>query len=77
MGAWLGFHDGSTPLLAKLAVYDLENDSYIFVNRLGIKMRQLGKQALLQLMADGLVDILETRPSFREEVSRLKNQDEV
>ena len=42
MGAWLGFHDGETPLMAKLAVHDPGSDTYIFVNRQGIKMREIG-----------------------------------
>jgi hypothetical protein len=76
MGTWLGFHDGDTPLLAKLAVHDREQDIYIFVNRSGIKMRQLNSQELLALMASGMVDVLETRSSFRDEISRAKRQSE-
>jgi hypothetical protein len=69
MGIWIGFHDGETPLLARLAVHDPEDDYYIFVNRKGVKMRQLGKQELLNLIDKDLVDILETNSSFREEVT--------
>ncbi len=76
MGTWLGFHDGDTPLLAKLAVHDRENDNYIFVNRSGIKMRQLNQAELLALMEEGLVDILEARSSFREEITRVKQKSE-
>jgi hypothetical protein len=75
-GAWLGFHDGETPLLAKLAVHDREMDHYIFVNRNGIKMRQLNREELLKLIDQSLVDILETRSSFRDEISRVKQQSE-
>ncbi|MEH6568310.1 MAG: DUF1631 family protein [Halioglobus sp.] len=64
MGTWLGFHDGDTPLMAKLAVHDREQDSYIFVNREGIKMRSLNKRELLSLMENSLVDILEARSNF-------------
>jgi hypothetical protein len=74
MGTWLGFHDGDTPLLAKLAVHDREQNNYIFVNRSGIKMRQLNSQELLALMASGMVDVLETRSSFRDEISRAKQK---
>ncbi len=74
MGAWLGFHDGDTPLLAKLAVHDRERDSYIFVNRNGIKMRDLNSQELLRLVDEGLVDILETRSNFRDQISRARNK---
>lgn len=76
MGTWLGFHDGDTPLLAKLAVHDREQNNYIFVNRSGIKMRQLNSQELSALMESGMVDVLETRSSFREEISRKKQHSE-
>ena len=74
MGAWLGFHDGDTPLLAKLAVHDREQDHYIFVNREGIKMRQLSRHELLQLMDAGQVDILEASSNFRDRVTRARDQ---
>ncbi len=76
MGAWLGFHDGDTPLLAKLAVHDRENNHYIFVNRSGIKMRQLSHGELLALMESGMVDVLETRSNFRDEINRVKKKSE-
>lgn len=77
MGAWLGFHDGETPLMARLAVYDLEEDQYIFVNRQGVKMRQVSRMELLSLIDNGLVDILETNSNFREEVAEVrKNLDQ-
>ncbi len=75
MGAWLGFHDGETPIMAKLAVYDPRRDHYIFVNRKGIAMRELSKDELLVLMDRGLVDILETRNYFRDEVERARGED--
>ncbi|MCB1704784.1 MAG: DUF1631 family protein [Halioglobus sp.] len=74
MGAWLGFHDGETPLMARLAVYDLENDHYIFVNRKGVKMRQVSRLELLHLIDNELVDILETNSSFRNEVTAVRKQ---
>jgi chorismate mutase len=74
MGAWLGFHDGETPIMAKLAVYDPRRDNYIFVNRRGIALRELSRQELLDLIDDGLVDILETRSYFRDEVQRARSQ---
>jgi hypothetical protein len=76
MGAWLGFHDGDTPLLAKLAVHDRELDQYFFVNREGIKMRQLSKRELLNLLDRGLVDVLEANSNFREEVTRIRDDSE-
>ena len=74
MGAWLVFHDGETPLMARLAVYDLENDHYIFVNRKGVKMRQVSRLELLHLIDNELVDILETNSSFRNEVTAVRKQ---
>ena len=71
-GTWVGFHDGETPLLAKLAVHDREMDRYIFVNRSGIKMRQLNREELQKLIDQSLVDVLETRSSFRDEIARVK-----
>jgi hypothetical protein len=74
MGAWLGFHDGDKPLLAKLAAHDREEDNYIFVNREGIKMRDLSKQELVSLMDKGQIEILEARSSFRDEDTRARNK---
>lgn len=74
MGAWLGFHDGETPIMAKLAVYDPRRDNYIFVNRRGIALRELSRSELLGLIDEGLVDILETRSYFRDEVQRARGQ---
>lgn len=74
MGAWLGFHDGETPIMAKLAVYDPRRDNYIFVNRRGIALRELSRRDLLALIDEGLVDILETRSYFRDEVERARAQ---
>jgi hypothetical protein len=76
MGTWLGFHDGETPLMAKLAVYDLEQNNYIFVNRNGIKMRELSKEELLALLEQGMVDVLETKSHFKDEVTRVKQRTE-
>jgi ribosomal protein S2 len=76
MGAWLGFHDGDKPLMAKLAVHDREKDNYIFVNRKGIKILQLSKEVLLQMMDDGLVDILQTNSTFRDRVTQAQRQTE-
>ncbi|MEM6485829.1 MAG: DUF1631 family protein [Pseudomonadota bacterium] len=75
MGAWLGFHDGETPIMAKLAVYDPRRDNYIFVNRKGIALRELSRAELVALIDRGLVDILETRCYFRDEVERARGED--
>jgi hypothetical protein len=77
MGAWLGFHDGDKPLLAKLAAHDKENDNYIFVDREGIKMRQLSTSELRSLMAKGLVEVLEAQSNFRDEDTRARNNHRV
>ncbi|MFT4823932.1 MAG: hypothetical protein ACI9DH_001607 [Halioglobus sp.] len=76
MGTWIGFHDGDTPLMAKLAVHDLEQDSYIFVNRQGIKMRSLSLRKLVELMDRDQVEILEARSNFRSEVTRVKKSED-
>jgi hypothetical protein len=69
-GTWLGFRDGDEAVLARLAVYDRERNHYTFVDRYGVKLRQLAGRELLLLFARGLTDILETRPTFRDEVRR-------
>jgi len=74
MGAWLGFHDGETPLMAKLAVHDPGSDTYIFVNRQGIKMREIGGEELADLVSRGLVDILQTHSSFRRDVDAARRE---
>lgn len=73
-GTWMGFHDGESPLLAKLAMHDRQRGLYIFVNREGIKLRQLQQDEFLQLIERGLVDIMESRVNFRELVSRKQHQ---
>ncbi|MBE9539343.1 MAG: DUF1631 family protein [Proteobacteria bacterium] len=74
MGSWLGFHDGDKPLLAKLAAHDREHDKYIFVNRNGIKMRDLSREELHALMEKGQVEILESRSSFKEEDKHARSE---
>ena len=60
MGVWLGFHDGETPMMAKLAVHDPSADLYIFVNRNGIKLRELSGTELSSLLQTGMAEILHT-----------------
>jgi len=76
MGTWLGFHDGDKPLMAKLAAHDREKGNYIFVNRKGIKILQLSETVLLQMVDDGLVDILQTNSTFRDRVTQAQRQPE-
>lgn len=74
MGIWLGFHDRETPLMARFAVHDPEEDNFIFVNRRGIKLRQLSKNELLRLIDDDMVEILQRSSDFRDEVSEIKKK---
>jgi hypothetical protein len=77
MGAWLGFHDGEIPLMAKLAVHDTEDDYFIFVNRKGVKMRKVSRLELLKLIDEGMVDLLQATSNFRSAVSEIrKNLDQ-
>ena len=66
IGTWLGFHDREPPIMARVAVRDLDKDSYIFTNRDGIKLRELTVPQLVTLVERDMVDILERRTSFRE-----------
>ena len=72
-GTWLGFHDCDPPMLARLAAHDREQGQYIFVNRRGVKLRQLSTTGLLALAEQDLVDIFESRGNFRDHVNRLKS----
>ena len=63
---WLGFHDAEVPMMGRLAVHDPKEDRFIFVNRKGIKLRELTKEQLLTLIDDGLVDILQRSADFRD-----------
>ncbi len=65
MGTWLGFHDQDMPTLAKLAVYDRGNDSYIFANKQGLLVRQLTKLELQRLIESELVELVESRSVIR------------
>ena len=66
IGTWLGFHDREPPIMAKVAVRDLDKDSYIFTNREGIKLRELTVPQLVTLIERDMVDILERKISFRD-----------
>ncbi|MFK7977863.1 MAG: hypothetical protein AB8C02_17155, partial [Halioglobus sp.] len=61
-----------TPLMARLAVHDPDEDQYIFVNRKGVKLRTATGAELRSLIEQGLVDILETKSNFRDEVQKAK-----
>jgi hypothetical protein len=74
MGTWIGFHDRDPPLMAKVAVRDLEKDSYIFTNREGIKLRELTVPQLIALIDRDMVDILERKSNFRETVNQMRRE---
>ena len=76
MGTWMGFHDREPPLMAKVAVRDLEKDSYIFTNREGIKLRELTVAQLIALIDRDMVDILERKTNFRETVNQMRRDQE-
>lgn len=72
MGTWMGFHDREPPMMAKVAVRDLEKDSYIFTNRDGLKLRELTVAQLIALIDRDMVDILERKSNFRETVNQMR-----
>jgi len=69
MGVWIGFHDGETPMMARLAVHDPDDDKFIFVNRKGVKIRQVSRQEMLTLIDQGLLEILEAKSNLKKEVT--------
>ena len=75
IGTWLGFHDREPPIMARVAVRDLDKDSYIFTNREGIKLRELTVPQLVTLIERDMVDILERKTSFRDTLAGNAGQD--
>jgi hypothetical protein len=75
IGTWLGFHDGEAPMMARLAAHDPDADSFLFVNRAGVKLREISAGELLALIDAGQVDILEARSTFREQVAAVTLQE--
>jgi len=75
IGTWLGFHDREPPIMARVAVRDLDKDSYIFTNREGIKLRELTVPQLVTLIERDMADILERKTSFREALAGNAGQD--
>lgn len=76
MGTWMGFHDRDPPLMARVAVRDLDKDSYIFTNREGIKLRELTVAQLIALIDRDMVDILERKTNFRDTVNQMRRDQE-
>ena len=70
--AWLGFRDGEEGevIMARLALHNRDENDYIFVDGHGMKVRQLSGKELLIIMTRGLVDILEARSRFKQEVAQ-------
>ena len=60
--------------MARLAVYDPNEDHYIFVNRTGVKIRLLSRAELLSLINADQVDILQATSNFREVVTEARNK---
>ena len=77
IGTWLGFHDREPPIMAKVAVRDLDKDSYIFTNRDGIKLRELTVPQLVTLIERDMVDILERKTSFRDTLASPSARDRI
>jgi hypothetical protein len=73
MGTWLGFHDAEKPMMGRLAVHDPVEDQFVFVNRKGFKLRSLTHAQLLELIDDGLVDILQRSSNLRDQVIEVRN----
>ena len=74
IGAWIWFHDGNSPLMAKLVTYEAEQDNYIFVDREGKKLRDVPGKEMHRLMDQTLVEVLHTRSTFRDDVHRERNK---
>jgi hypothetical protein len=55
-------------------VHDPEEGYYIFVNRNGVKMRQVSSHELHKLIDGGLVEILNTNSNFRDEVNEVRKK---
>jgi len=62
--------------MAKVAVRDLEKDSYIFTNREGIKLRELTVAQLIALIDRDMVDILDRKTNFRDTVAQMRQDQE-
>jgi hypothetical protein len=56
--------------MAKLATYDVELDNYLFVDRQGKKLREVSGEEMRELLNQALVEVLQTRSTFREDVHR-------
>lgn len=74
IGAWIKFHDGDSPLMAKLATYNAEQDNYLFADREGKRLREIDGKEMGKLMEQSLVEFLQTRSTFREDVYREHNK---
>ena len=57
------------PTMARLAVFDPNEDCFIFVNRQGVKIRIVSRHEMLSLIDHDMVDILQVTSNFREVVT--------
>ena len=72
----MGLRDGDELMIARLAACNHKQDSYIFVDCYGKKMRQHKRKDLLILMARGTMDILSTRSRFKDKFTQAQQQAE-
>lgn len=61
MGTWLAFHDQDVPTLARLAMYDPSEDSFMLGNNNGILVRKISKAEFSQLISNDMVQLVEFR----------------
>ena len=63
-------------MMARVAVRDMEKDSYIFTNRDGIKLRELTVAQLIALIDRDMVDILDRTTNFKDTVAQMRQDQE-
>lgn len=75
--AWLGFRDGDEDdiVLARLAVHLPESGTYVFVDRLGARVRELSGDELVIILTRGLIDIVESRSRFMEDLAQFQKEE--
>ena len=63
-------------MMARVAVRDVEKDSYIFTNRDGIKLREVTVAQLIALIDRDMVDILDRTTNFKDTVAQMRQDQE-
>lgn len=61
MGTWLAFHDQDTPTVARLAMYDAAEETFMLGNKSGILVRKISKAQLNALIEREEVQLVEFR----------------